>query len=199
VATPPAKLVPLATARELTAQARAEGRTVVVANGAFDLLHVGHVRYLAAARELGDLLVVAVNSDRSVRAYKGPTRPVIRRTSGSRSSPTSTASNWLVTFDEATVAEVLRQLRPDVHAKGTDYTPDTVPERDVVAEWGGRTVVWRRPEGPRTSDLIGEIVRRFGSARRRGPDARSLPAVQGVRRRGSPAGCRCTPGSTPAA
>jgi len=163
VATPPAKLVPLATARELTAQARAEGRTVVVANGAFDLLHVGHVRYLAAARELGDLLVVAVNSDRSVRAYKGPTRPVIPEDERIEILAHLDCVDWLVTFDEATVAEVLRQLRPDVHAKGTDYTPDTVPERDVVAEWGGRTVVCGDPKDHATTDLIGEIVRRFGS------------------------------------
>lgn len=162
MAAPPGKLIPLPTARELTAQARAEGRTVVVANGAFDLLHVGHVRYLAAARELGDLLIVAVNSDRSVRSYKGPTRPVVPEGERLEILAHLDCVDWLVVFDEATVAEVLRQLRPDVHAKGTDYTPDTVPERDVVAAWGGRTVVCGDPKDHATSDLIGEIVRRFG-------------------------------------
>lgn len=159
---PPAKVIPLATARELAAQARAEGRTVVLANGAFDLLHVGHIRYLAAARELGDLLIVAVNSDRSVRDYKGPTRPVIPEAERLEILSHLDCVDWLVLFHEATVAEVLRALRPDVHAKGTDYTPDTVPERKVVAGWGGRTVVCGDPKDHATSDLIGEIVRRFG-------------------------------------
>ena len=159
---PPGKLIPLATARELAAQARAEGRTVVLANGAFDLLHVGHIRYLAAARELGDLLIVAVNSDRSVRAYKGPTRPVIPEAERLEILSYLDCVDWLVLFHEETVAEVLRALRPHVHAKGTDYTPDTVPEREVMAGWGGRTVVCGDPKDHATSDLIGEIVRRFG-------------------------------------
>ncbi|MBZ5587102.1 MAG: adenylyltransferase/cytidyltransferase family protein [Acidobacteriia bacterium] len=141
--------------------ARAAGRRVVVANGAFDLLHVGHVRYLAAARAAGDMLFVAVNSDVSVHAIKGPQRPVVPE--GERAELLSHLDcvDWIVLFDEPTVVDVLRALRPHVHAKGTDYTTDSVPERAVVAEWGGDTMICGDPKDHATTDLVAEILKRF--------------------------------------
>ncbi len=156
------KTLTLAAAAAWATGARAAGKTVVLANGAFDLLHVGHVRYLAAARSLGDLLVVAVNSDASVRASKGPLRPLMPQ--GERCEILSHLDcvDALVVFDEPTVAEVLRAVRPQVHAKGTDYTPESVPERAVVQEWGGSTVICGDPKDHSTSDLVAEILDRFG-------------------------------------
>ena len=156
-----AKLISLEEARVVAAGARAAGRRVVVANGAFDLLHVGHVRYLAAARSAGDMLFVAVNSDASVRAIKGPQRPIVPE--GERIELLSHLDcvDWIVLFDEPTVAEVLRALRPHVHAKGTDYTPESVPERAVVAEWGGETAICGDPKEHATTDLVAEILKRF--------------------------------------
>ena len=157
---PPAKLVDRERARALAAAARAAGDVVVVANGAFDLLHVGHVRYLTAARALGDRLFVAVNSDRSVRGLKGPDRPIVPESERVEILAALACVDWLVLFDEPTVAEVLRELRPQIHAKGTDYTPETVPERAVVAEWGGSTAICGDPKDHATTDLIAEILRR---------------------------------------
>ena len=141
---------------------RGEGLDVVLVNGAFDVLHVGHVRYLAAARALGDRLVAAVNSDASVRLGKGALRPIIPE-----SERVEILSHlWMVDriclFDEPTVGPVLDRLRPAVHAKGTDYRVDTVPEREVVAASGGRTVICGDPKDHATTDLISVIVDRFG-------------------------------------
>ncbi len=165
-----ARLVSLDDAAALARRYQTDGGTVVVANGAFDLLHVGHVRYLAAARELGDLLVVAVNSDVSVRAGKGPRRPLIPEAERVELLSHLDCVDVMVLFDEPTVAEVLRAVRPDVHAKGTDYTAETVPERAVVAEWGGRTAICGDPKDHATTDVIGEILKRFGE---QGPAADS--------------------------
>ncbi len=158
---PGSKLIPLAEARVIAEGARAAGRRVVVANGAFDMLHVGHVRYLAAARAAGDVLFVAVNSDASVHASKGPLRPIVPE--GERAELLSHLDcvDWIVLFDEPTVAEVLRALEPHVHAKGTDYTVASVPERAVVAEWGGETVICGDPKEHATTDLVAEILNRF--------------------------------------
>ena len=158
---PRAKLITLAKARVLAQGMRAAGKRVVVANGAFDMLHVGHARYLAAARAAGDMLFVAVNSDASVRASKGPLRPVVPE--GERAELLSHLDcvDWIVLFDEPTVAEVLRALEPQVHAKGTDYTVESVPERAVVAEWGGETVICGDPKEHATTDLVAEILKRF--------------------------------------
>lgn len=156
---PAAKLVPLATAAALARGWRRHGRRIVLANGAFDLLHVGHVRYLAAARALGDVLVVAVNSDASVRAIKGPHRPVVPQAERVELLAHLVCVDWIVLFDELTVAEVLRAVRPHVHAKGTDYTADSVPERQVVAEWGGVTAICGDPKDHSTTDLLAAIRR----------------------------------------
>lgn len=159
---PRTKAVSRRRAARLAAAARAEGRVVVLANGAFDLLHVGHVRYLADARRHGDVLFVAVNSDASVCRLKGPARPVVPEAERVELLSHLACVDWIVRFDEPTVAAVLRELRPDVHAKGTDYTPETVPEREVVREWGGRTVICGDAKDHATTDLIGEVLRRFG-------------------------------------
>ena len=146
---------------------RADGLTVVLVNGAFDVLHVGHLRYLAAARTHGDRLVTAINSDRSVRLSKGALRPIIPE-----AERVETLSHlWMVDqiclFDDETVAPVLELLRPEVHAKGTDYTVDTVPERAVVEAYGGRTEICGDPKDHATTDLIGVILERFGPNARR--------------------------------
>lgn len=135
-------------------QWRARSEVVVLANGVFDLLHVGHVRYLEAARALGDRLIVAVNTDRSTRAYKGPGRPVIPESERAEVLAALAAVDHVLLFDEDTVARVLEQLTPDIHAKGTDYTPETIPERGVVAAYGGRSVVCGDPKAHSSSALI---------------------------------------------
>jgi rfaE bifunctional protein nucleotidyltransferase chain/domain len=140
---------------------RAAGETTVLVNGAFDLLHVGHLRYLAAARSHADHLVAAVNSDSSVHASKGELRPIIPEAERVE----ILAHLWMVDriclFDSVTVAPVLELLRPEVHAKGTDYTVDSVPEREAVAAYGGRTVICGDPKDHATTDLIGLILSRF--------------------------------------
>jgi D-glycero-beta-D-manno-heptose 1-phosphate adenylyltransferase len=158
---PTTKLVSRAQAVALAERARAHGQRVVLANGAFDLLHAGHVRYLAAAKELGDLLIVAVNSDASVQQAKGPLRPVMPQAERVEIVAHLASVDVVLLFDEPTVTEVLRAIRPDVHAKGTDYTPATVPERAVVAEWGGATAICGDPKDHATTDVIGEILKRF--------------------------------------
>jgi rfaE bifunctional protein nucleotidyltransferase chain/domain len=142
---------------------RAAGKRLVLANGCFDLLHVGHVRYLEGAKALGDVLVVALNSDASVRRLKGPGRPIM--TEGERAEIVAALSpvDHVVVFDEDTVAGVIARLRPDVQAKGTDYTEDTVPERDTVRAAGGRVAIAGDPKDHSTRDLIASILARFGT------------------------------------
>ena len=158
---PGAKRITLAEAEVLAQGMRTAGKRVVVANGAFDMLHVGHVRYLAAARAAGDVLFFAVNSDASVRASKGPRRPVVPEAERTELLSHLDCVDWILLFDEPTVAEVLRALKPHVHAKGTDYTVASVPERAVVAEWGGETVICGDPKDHATTDLVAEILKRF--------------------------------------
>jgi len=156
-----AKLVSVEIAARIAEAARRAGGTVVMANGAFDMLHAGHVRYLHAARALGTVLIVAVNSDASVRAAKGPDRPIVPEAERAELLTHLECVDWIVLFDEPTVTEMLRALRPRIHAKGTDYTPETVPERAVVAEWGGRTEICGDAKEHATTDVIAIIVDRF--------------------------------------
>jgi rfaE bifunctional protein nucleotidyltransferase chain/domain len=144
---------------------RAEGIEVVLGNGAFDLLHVGHLRYLEAARALGDRLVIAVNSDASVRIGKGDDRPIMPEAERVEILSHLWMVDRICLFDSPTVAPVLERLRPSVHAKGTDYTRDTVPERGVVAAYGGKTVICGDPKDHATTDLIGIVLDRFGETR----------------------------------
>jgi rfaE bifunctional protein nucleotidyltransferase chain/domain len=141
---------------------REQGAVVVLANGAFDMLHVGHLRYLAAAKALGDVLVVAVNSDVSVRASKGPLRPIVPEDERLELLSHLDVVDRLMLFDSETVGPILGRLTPDIHAKGTDYTAQTVPERGVVAGYGGRTVICGDPKDHATTDVIATILGRFG-------------------------------------
>lgn len=144
--------------REVEAH-RAAGRTVALTNGAFDLLHVGHVRYLQGARELADVLVVAVNSDSSVRAAKGPTRPVVPEAERAELVAALACTDYVTVFTELDVRHLIRALRPDVHVKGTDYTPDTIPERDEVLAYGGRVAVAGDPKDHSTTELTKRLLR----------------------------------------
>lgn len=156
---PKAKILPRSKARELAAQLRREGKRLVLANGAFDLLHVGHARYLWAAKGLGDVLIVGVNSDSSVRALKGAPRPIVPEEERAELLAHLGCVDYVVIFPETTVSALLRDLQPDIHAKGTDYSPETVPEREVVREWGGRTVICGDPKDHATSELVARIAR----------------------------------------
>ena len=144
---------------EAAGRARAQGKRIVFANGAFDLLHVGHVRYLEAARREGDWLAVAVNSDQSVARAKGAGRPVLPEAERVEIVAALACVDAVTVFDEDSPSALLAEIRPDVHAKGTDYTADSVPERDVVAAYGGRTVIVGDAKDHATTDLIERIRR----------------------------------------
>lgn len=133
---------------------RARGEMITLANGAFDLLHVGHIRYLRAAKQLGAKLVVAVNSDESVRAIKGNGRPLMPANERAEILAALSDVDAVVIFPERDVRALVREIRPDIHAKGTDYTADNVPERDTVIECGGRVVIVGDPKDHSTSDII---------------------------------------------
>ena len=141
-----------------TAEARRTGRSIAFANGCFDLLHVGHVRYLAAAAREADLLVVAINDDDSVRTLKGEGRPILAAADRAELVAALRCVDYVVVFSEATVAPLLEAIRPDVHCKGTDYTLDTVPERDVVRSYGGRIAIVGDPKDHSTRDLLARIA-----------------------------------------
>jgi rfaE bifunctional protein nucleotidyltransferase chain/domain len=146
--------------RELLRRAESQrraGRRLVLANGGFDLLHVGHVRYLQAARREGDWLAVAVNSDRSVARAKGASRPILPEAERAEIVAALACVDAVVLFDEDSPAGLIREMRPEVHAKGTDYTPESVPERDAVAEYGGRTAIVGDPKDHATTNLIARI------------------------------------------
>lgn len=145
---------------ELLGRARREqaaGRRLVFANGVFDLLHAGHIRYLEGARKEGDWLAVGVNSDASVRRSKGEARPVVPEAERAEIVAALGCVDAVTIFEEDSPAHLLAALRPDVHAKGTDYTVASVPERDVVAAYGGRTAIVGDPKGHATTDLIERI------------------------------------------
>jgi rfaE bifunctional protein nucleotidyltransferase chain/domain len=130
------------------------GRSVVLANGCFDVLHAGHVRYLEGARALGDILVVGINSDHQVTRLKGQGRPMLPELDRAEIVASLEAVDLVTIFDEPTVTELLLAIRPDIHAKGTDYTEETVPERDVVRSYGGCVRIVGDPKNHSTSELI---------------------------------------------
>lgn len=137
--------------------ARDRGLTVVLANGCFDVLHAGHVRYLEAAKSIGDVLVVGINSDEQVAALKGSGRPLLPESERAEIVAAVAAVDLVTVFNEPTVRELLLALKPDIHAKGTDYTEETVPERDVVRSFGGRTAIVGDPKDHSTSDMIRRV------------------------------------------
>jgi rfaE bifunctional protein nucleotidyltransferase chain/domain len=133
---------------------RQAGESITLANGCFDLLHVGHVRYLHAAKQLGGRLIVATNSDESVRALKGQGRPLMPAAERAEILSALADVDAVVIFPERDVRALIREVRPDVHAKGTDYTADTVPERDVVLECGGRVEIVGDPKDHSATEII---------------------------------------------
>jgi rfaE bifunctional protein nucleotidyltransferase chain/domain len=142
---------------------RRAGRKIVFANGVFDLLHVGHIRYLQAARGEGDILVVGINSDASTRQLKGEGRPVLTERARATLVAALAAVDYVVIFDELDVKPLLREIHPDVHAKGTDYTPETVPERDLARLLGIRIAIVGDPKDHSTRDFLARL-RRQGDA-----------------------------------
>ncbi|HYR46273.1 MAG TPA: D-glycero-beta-D-manno-heptose 1-phosphate adenylyltransferase [Thermoanaerobaculia bacterium] len=151
------KIVSLPELLDAAAPQRAAGKRIVFANGAFDLLHAGHVRYLQAARAQGDWLAVGVNSDASVARAKGSGRPIVPQQERAEIVAALACVDAVVIFGEDSPADLLSRLRPQVHAKGTDYEAGTVPEREVVAAYGGQTVIVGDPKGHATTELIDRI------------------------------------------
>ena len=143
---------------EAVARDRAEGRTVAFANGCFDLLHAGHVRYLRASAAEADRLIVAVNDDRSVAGLKGEGRPILPAAERAELVSALRCVHYVVVFSDATVERLLLLVKPEVHCKGTDYTVDTVPERAVVAGYGGRTAIVGDPKSHATRELLARIA-----------------------------------------
>jgi rfaE bifunctional protein nucleotidyltransferase chain/domain len=139
------------------ASAKDSGARIVFANGCFDVLHVGHIRYLDGARRLGDILIVGVNSDEQVASQKGAGRPVMPANERAEIIAALESVNYVTIFDEPTVEQLLLALKPDVHAKGTDYTTDTVPERDVVRSYGGQVAIVGDPKDHSTSSIIARL------------------------------------------
>lgn len=133
---------------------RRRGARIVLANGCFDLFHVGHIRYLAGAKALGEVLIVGINSDRQVRTLKGENRPFMPERERAEILSALKFVDYVTIFDEPTVTELIRAVRPDFHAKGTDYTTDTVPEREIVREYGGQTAIVGDPKDHSSTDLI---------------------------------------------
>lgn len=155
-----ATLIPRQNIRALGDRLRQEGRRIAFANGCFDILHVGHVRYLEGARKCGDVLVVGVNSDRSVANLKGAGRPLLPVEARAELVAALESVDYVVVFEELSAAETLLDLRPDVHCKGTDYTEETVPEREIVKGYGGRVQIVGDPKNHSTRGLLVEIVQR---------------------------------------
>jgi rfaE bifunctional protein nucleotidyltransferase chain/domain len=142
---------------ERMAAARKNGARVVLANGCFDVIHVGHIRYLEGARSLGDILVVGINSDEQVVLQKGAGRPVLSANERAEIVAALEPVTYVTIFNEPTVEQLLLALKPDVHAKGTDYTTDTVPERDVVRSYGGQVAIVGDPKDHSTSEIIARL------------------------------------------
>ena len=184
------KLVRLEDLPRVRAEATAAGKTVALANGIFDLFHVGHLRYLQGARALADLLVVAVNSDRSTRDNKGPGRPLVPEAERAEIVAGLACVDRVVIFDSRDVIPVIRALRPDVHVKGTDYTPETIPEGDEVRRHGGRTAVAGDPKDHSTSEML-DRLRRAEAAKRRRPGRKG---ASGPARRTRRSGAARSPG-----
>lgn len=152
--------VPILDRPQLIAQAaieRQSGGKIVLANGCFDFFHVGHIRYLAGAKALGDCLIVGVNSDEEVRKLKGENRPLVPEQERAEIISALRFVDYVTIFPEPTVEELIRALRPDFHAKGTDYTVDSVPEREIVKECGGQVAIVGDPKNHSSTNLIGKI------------------------------------------
>jgi len=155
------KFKSLSKLRRIIAGEKAKGKTVVLANGCFDLFHLGHIRYLRAAKSKGDVLVVAINSDSSVRKLKGKGRPILPQRERAEILAAFSAVDYVTVFNEPTVTKVLLALRPDIHAKGSDYSRETVPERETVKSYGGKVAIVGGPKIRNTSQIIHNIAARI--------------------------------------
>lgn len=151
---PNQKIVSREQARELAEEWRRAGEKIILTNGCFDLLHVGHIRYLHAAKQLGGKLVVALNADESVRKIKGEGRPLMPESERAEILAALSDVDAIVIFSEPDVRAVIRELRPDVQAKGTDYTAESVPERDEVMAYGGRVAIVGDPKDHSTTEIL---------------------------------------------
>jgi rfaE bifunctional protein nucleotidyltransferase chain/domain len=160
-----AALISLDEAVDMASACRELGQRLVLANGCFDLLHVGHVRYLREAKSLGDVLLVALNSDDSVRRLKGPGRPLMPAEERAELLGALSAVDAVVLFDDDRVDGLITRLKPAIHAKGTDYSEESVPERPAVLAVGGRVAITGDPKTHGTRDLIKTVLDRFGGAR----------------------------------
>ncbi len=147
--------------KKIVAAARKKGKIIVLANGCFDLIHVGHIRYLKEAKKMGDILVLALNSDSSIRNLKGEGRPLLDENERVKIMSSMSFVDYITVFEETTVEKVLLTLKPDIHAKGSDYTEETVPERETVRSYGGGIVITGGPKVRSTSELIEHIARRI--------------------------------------
>jgi len=155
---PRSKIKAIDELKTLVHEAQAAGRVVVMANGCFDLIHVGHVRYLEGARALGNMLIVALNSDASISVLKGKGRPLQSEQERSEIVASFESVDYVTVFDAPTVDTLLANLRPDIHAKGTDYTSDNVPERETVRSYGGRVAIVGDAKDHSTRALIDAIL-----------------------------------------
>lgn len=142
---------------QVAVKRRRDGAKIVLANGCFDLFHVGHIRYLAGAKELGDILIVGINSDRQVSKLKGENRPLMPERERAEMISALRFVDYVTIFDEPTVEELIRDVRPDFHAKGTDYTTETVPEKEIVKEYGGQTAIVGDPKNHSSTELIKKV------------------------------------------
>ena len=158
------KVLELPALLQTLADRRADGARVALTNGAFDLIHVGHLRSLEQARAHGDLLVVGVNSDASVRRYKAPDRPIVPQADRAELLAGFACVDYVTIFDESTAEQLLEAVRPDAYIKGAEYATRPFPERAVVEAYGGQIVLVNLEAGRSTSNLIDEVVRRFGAA-----------------------------------
>ncbi len=159
------KLIDREQAGEFGSRLRRAGKRFVFANGCFDLLHAGHIRYLADAKGQGDILVVGVNGDESVRKLKGKGRPILPQSDRAELVGALACVDHIIIFDELTAAGLLDELRPHVHCKGTDYSTETVPERETVLAYGGEVRIVGDPKEHSTRSVIREIVNKYAHGR----------------------------------
>lgn len=160
---PKQKIKSIQELKKVVSQHRASGRKIVFANGCFDLFHAGHIRYLESARALGDVLIVGINGDACVVRLKGEGRPLQPESDRAEILASMACVDYVLMFDTLTVDGILRELKPDVHAKGADYTEESVPERETVLSYGGRVAIAGDPKDHSTRDLIQTIISKFST------------------------------------
>lgn len=170
------KLQTLARLQKILREERKNGRKVVLANGCFDLVHVGHVRYLQGAKEQGDILVLALNSDQSIRKLKGPGRPILSQEERVEVLASFACVDYIILFDETNVEKLLEALRPDVHVKGSDYSRETVPEKETARRVGAEVAIAGGPKVRNTRDIIQTIARRAAAGSEKSPSGKDPEA-----------------------